>query len=102
MRCNFAYVYGYFRWHCMSHCLDVNECMEKGLCPGHCENTIGSYTCMSKDRLKTVPYEDCPPGYQWESATGLCTGINIFDIKTAQFFRFFILYNCDFYCILSA
>ncbi|XP_017758004.1 PREDICTED: fibrillin-3-like [Eufriesea mexicana] len=57
-------------------CDDVNECMEKGLCPGRCENTIGSYTCMSKDRLKTVPYEDCPPGYQWELATGLCADID--------------------------
>ncbi|XP_076276277.1 uncharacterized protein LOC143207096 [Lasioglossum baleicum] len=57
-------------------CDDVNECIEKGLCPGQCENTIGSYVCVSKDVLNNVPYEDCPPGYQWEPLTGLCTDID--------------------------
>lgn len=55
--------------------LDVNECIERRMCPGYCENTIGSYICTSKNRLKIDPYEDCPPGYQWESTTGLCSGI---------------------------
>lgn len=74
LRCAFAYVHGYF-WHCVPHCLDVNECTEKGLCPGRCENTIGSYLCTSKDLLKNLPYEDCPPGYEWEPTTSLCTGM---------------------------
>ncbi|XP_076668059.1 uncharacterized protein LOC143368830 isoform X1 [Andrena cerasifolii] len=57
-------------------CDDVNECTEKGLCPGRCENTIGSYLCTSKDLLKNLPYEDCPPGYEWEPTTNLCTDID--------------------------
>ncbi|CAK9820357.1 FBN2 [Anthophora quadrimaculata] len=57
-------------------CDDVNECIEKEVCPGHCENTIGSYVCISKDSLKSVPSEDCLPGYQWEPSIGLCTDID--------------------------
>ncbi|XP_043527700.1 fibrillin-2-like [Frieseomelitta varia] len=59
-------------------CDDVNECIEKEVCPGHCENNIGSYICTSKDKLRSVSYEEdtCPPGYQWEPATGLCTDID--------------------------
>ena len=78
MHCNFACVLAYFCWHCVSHRLDVNECIEKGACPGHCENNIGSYTCTSKHKLG---YEEdtCPPGYQWEAATGFCTGLNLFN-----------------------
>lgn len=71
----FAYVYGYFCSHHVFYRLDVNECIERRMCPGYCENTIGSYICTSKNRLKIDPYEDCPPGYQWESTTGLCSGI---------------------------
>ena len=82
LHCNFAYVHGHFRWHYVFHCLDVNECIEKEVCPGHCENNIGSYICTSKDKLRSVSYEEdtCPPGYQWEPATGLCTGMNLFKI----------------------
>ncbi|XP_012149839.2 uncharacterized protein LOC100874867 [Megachile rotundata] len=57
-------------------CDDVNECIEKGVCPGRCENTIGSYTCTTKNIPKSPPYEDCPPGYEWESTTDLCTDID--------------------------
>ncbi|XP_076376095.1 uncharacterized protein LOC143259120 [Megalopta genalis] len=57
-------------------CDDVNECIEKGLCPGQCANTIGSYVCVSKDELNSMSYEGCPPGYQWEPRTGLCTDID--------------------------
>ncbi|XP_006623621.1 fibrillin-1-like [Apis dorsata] len=56
-------------------CDDVNECIERRICPDYCENTIGSYICTSKN-LKIDPYEDCPPGYQWESITGLCSDID--------------------------
>ncbi|XP_054011032.1 fibrillin-1-like [Hylaeus anthracinus] len=56
-------------------CDDVNECTEKGLCSGRCENTIGSYVCSSKDPRDT-PYEECPIGYQWDPATKLCTDID--------------------------
>ncbi|XP_076756473.1 uncharacterized protein LOC143426737 [Xylocopa sonorina] len=57
-------------------CDDVNECIEKRICPGRCENTIGSYVCASKDTYNTVSYENCPPGYQWEPAAGLCIDID--------------------------
>ncbi|XP_033310494.1 fibrillin-1-like isoform X1 [Bombus bifarius] len=65
-----------YRYNATSQvCDDVNECVEKGACPGHCENNIGSYTCASKHKLG---YEEdtCPPGYQWEAATGFCTDID--------------------------
>ncbi|XP_017892365.1 fibrillin-1-like [Ceratina calcarata] len=57
-------------------CDDVNECTEKeSLCPDSCVNTVGSYLCQTKDNLK-LAYEDCPPGYQWEPAAGLCTDVD--------------------------
>lgn len=76
----FAYVHGYFCWHHVFYRLDVNECIERRICPGYCENTIGSYICTSKSRLKIDSYEDCPPGYQWESTTGLCSGMSVYNL----------------------
>ncbi|KAE8585611.1 hypothetical protein XENTR_v10021376 [Xenopus tropicalis] len=50
------------------HCIDVDECLEYGrsICgTKRCENTPGSYRCIS----------DCEPGYQL-SSSGDCTDIN--------------------------
>ncbi|XP_034188272.2 uncharacterized protein LOC117607997 isoform X1 [Osmia lignaria lignaria] len=57
-------------------CDDVNECIENGVCSGRCENTIGSYICATKNILKSLSEEDCPPGYEWESIPGRCTDID--------------------------
>lgn len=81
----FAYVHDYFCCHHVFYRLDVNECIERRICPDYCENTIGSYICTSKN-LKIDPYEDCPPGYQWESITGLCSGMSVYNLIIIDFF----------------
>jgi len=56
------------------HRSDVDECLESSVCGEEgCQNTIGSYICMGKS-VKDAPYVTCPPGYQWESRTGMCEG----------------------------
>lgn len=87
----FAYVHGYFCWHHVFYRLDVNECIERRICPGYCENTIGSYICTSKNRLKIDSYEDCPPGYQWESITGLCSGMSVYNLIIIDFFKYILV-----------
>lgn len=60
---------------------DVDECLERNMCPGECQNTIGSYICIMGKSVKDAPYEACPPGYQWESRTSTCAG----NIKTIRY-----------------
>lgn len=57
------------------HSSDVDECLKRDVCPGdRCQNTIGSYVCITVTSAKDAPYESCPPGYQWEIRTGVCVG----------------------------
>ncbi|XP_015191223.1 PREDICTED: fibrillin-2-like [Polistes dominula] len=57
-------------------CNDINECLERKIqCPGLCENTIGSYRCITHAQ-KSAAYEACPPGYQWDARTKVCTDID--------------------------
>ncbi|XP_047357054.1 fibrillin-1-like isoform X1 [Vespa velutina] len=57
-------------------CNDINECLERKVqCPGRCENTIGSFRCIIKTQ-KNAAYEACPPGYQRDARTKVCTDIN--------------------------
>lgn len=53
---------------------DVDECLEWSMCPGRCQNTIGSYVCITMKSFKDAPYEACPPGYQWDSRASVCAG----------------------------
>ncbi|XP_011707681.1 PREDICTED: fibrillin-1-like isoform X2 [Wasmannia auropunctata] len=56
-------------------CDDVDECLERNVCPdGGCQNTIGSYICIRERSAKNAPYEACPPGYEWQPLTGECVG----------------------------
>ncbi|KAL6257929.1 hypothetical protein P5V15_011528 [Pogonomyrmex californicus] len=59
-------------------CDDVNECLERNVCPsgGWCQNTIGSYICITGKSAKNAPYEACPPGYRWDSLAGICADID--------------------------
>ncbi|KAL6430493.1 hypothetical protein ACFW04_007830 [Cataglyphis niger] len=57
-------------------CDDLDECLERDVCPGRCQNTIGSYVCITARSAKNAPYESCPPGYQWELRTGVCVDID--------------------------
>ncbi|EFN68423.1 Fibrillin-2 [Camponotus floridanus] len=58
-------------------CDDVDECLKRDVCPGgRCQNTIGSYVCITITSAKDAPYESCPPGYQWEIRTGVCIDID--------------------------
>ncbi|XP_012529954.2 fibrillin-1 isoform X2 [Monomorium pharaonis] len=57
-------------------CDDVDECLERNVCPGGCQNTIGSYICIREKSVKDAPYEACPPGYEWQPLKGECTDID--------------------------
>ncbi|XP_024879851.1 fibrillin-3-like [Temnothorax curvispinosus] len=58
-------------------CDDVDECLERNVCPGGgCQNTIGSYICIREKSAKNAPYEACPPGYEWQSLKGVCADID--------------------------
>ncbi|XP_043279236.1 fibrillin-2-like isoform X2 [Venturia canescens] len=57
---------------------DIDECAESP-CPGDCKNLVGSYVClkvMSAEKEEEARQESCPPGYQWDSVTQLCTDID--------------------------
>ncbi|KAL0113527.1 hypothetical protein PUN28_012588 [Cardiocondyla obscurior] len=57
-------------------CDDLNECLELDVCPdGGCQNTVGSYICIRERFAKNVPYEACPPGYEWRFKSG-CVDID--------------------------
>lgn len=78
VRIRFSHGSSLLRWH---HArsrtpdrTDVDECLEWSMCPGRCQNTIGSYICITMKSIKDAPYEACPPGYQWESRAGVCAG----------------------------
>ncbi|XP_018398956.1 PREDICTED: fibrillin-1-like [Cyphomyrmex costatus] len=58
-------------------CDDVDECLERNVCPdGGCQNTIGSYICIKEKSAKSASYEACPPGYEWHPLTGDCADID--------------------------
>ncbi|XP_048511324.1 fibrillin-1 isoform X2 [Athalia rosae] len=58
-------------------CDDVDEC-EKNVCQTgeRCENTIGSYKCITGNPKTTTFYGNCPPGYAWETEESLCVDID--------------------------
>ena len=46
----------------LNNILDVDECMRKGICPGKCLNTLGSYEC------------ECGAGLRKGSVKNTCEG----------------------------
>ncbi|XP_024943000.1 fibrillin-1 isoform X2 [Cephus cinctus] len=56
-------------------CDDIDEC-QKNVCPGRCENTIGSFVCLTGSSTEKLQHEVCPPGYRYESAIQRCADID--------------------------
>ncbi|KYN31855.1 Fibrillin-3 [Trachymyrmex septentrionalis] len=58
-------------------CDDVDECLERSVCPGGgCQNTIGSYICIREKFAKNALYKACPPGYESHPLANDCADID--------------------------
>lgn len=66
-------------------CIDIDECSDpdvgQTLCPYGCENTLGSYTCVSDFGADQPPAPEalvelttCPNGYEFDLDTRDCEG----------------------------